>query len=87
MGCLLFSSMQSFECLLYARHSPKRWVMVISDTNVVSVIMDLAVSLTVECVSFVFSAFHIVFNMFLATYLLILVIEDCAPKCLLKTEV
>ena len=66
---------------------PKRWVMVINNTNVVSVIMDLAVSLTVECVCFIFLAFHIVSNMFLATYLLILVIEDCAPKCLLKTEV
>ena len=61
--------------------------MVINDTNVVSVMMDLAVSLTVECVSFVFLAFHVVSNMFLATYLLILVIEDCAQKCLLKTEV
>ena len=53
--------------------------MVINNTNVVSVIMDLAVSLTVECVGFVFLAFHIVSNMFLATYLLILVIKDlCA---------
>ena len=79
MGRLLFSSIQSFECLLYARHCPKRWVMVINNTNVVSVIMDLAVSLTVECGGFVFLAFHIVSNMFLATYLLILVIKDlCA---------
>ena len=61
--------------------------MVINNTDLVSVIMDLAVSLTVECVDFVFLAFHIVSNMFLATYLFILVIKDCAHKCLLKIEV
>lgn len=78
MDCILFSSIQLFECLLYDRHCPERWVIMINNTDLVSIVLDQQYHQQWSVLTLYFKdSMKDLACILNSTYLSILVIKDC----------